>query len=86
MSNGDVIIICGTAGEPITDKDITVYDAPVASIAIKFDPHAAEQYAGVSHRDALRLKRMIERDYERWSEEFERLGIPYTRHTPHAQP
>ena len=93
MSNGGgVIIICGTGGLPVTDKTIVVYDAPV-SIAIKIDKDeaiAALEAAGKSHAEAQRevnqLVNKIERDYWKWGEIMERVGLPYERHEPHAQP
>lgn len=92
MSNGDVIIICGTGGEPITDKTITVYDAPF-SVAIKIDQAALEavlEAGGLSHEAAVRkinrFASMVEHDWWTWGEKLEDLGIPYERHTPHAQP
>lgn len=88
MSNGDddPIIICGTGGEEQGTVNITMFKGSVLGVALAFSVHAAEAYPGVSHRDALRLKRMIERDYERWGEELDRLGIPYQRHQPHPLP
>lgn len=93
MSNGGgVIIICGTAGLPVTDKTVTIYDAPL-SVAIKIDKDAliAELEAqGVSHLSAQvkvgALAAAIEASYWTWGEIAERLGIPYERHAPHTQP
>ena len=93
MSNGGgVIIICGTGGEPVTDKTIVVYDAPL-SVAIKIDKSAliaALEAQGDSHEKATRKINQfvndVERDYWQWGEALERLGIPYERHEPHAQP
>lgn len=93
MSNGGgVIIICGTGGLPVVDKTITVYDAPL-SVAIKIDKDAliAELEAGgMSHLVAQAkvglLASTIEHSYWLWGEISEKLGIPYERHTPHAQP
>lgn len=93
MSNGGgVIIICGTGGLPITDKQITVYDAPL-SVAIKIDKDAlvAElEGQGISHLAATikvgTLATAIESSYWAWGEIAEKLGIPYERHSPHSQP
>lgn len=93
MSNGGgIIVICGTAGLPVTDKTIEVYDAPL-SVAIKIDKDAliAELEAGgMSHLIAQAkvglLAAAIESSYWAWGEIAERLGIPYERHAPHAQP
>ncbi len=93
MSNGGgIIIVCGTGGLPITDKTITVYDAPF-SVAIKIDKTAiiAELEAqGQTHelatRHANQLANLVERDYWKWGEKMEDIGLPYTRHEPHSQP
>lgn len=91
---GGIIIICGTFGTPITDKKIVVYDAP-GSIAIKLDPDSLAPFVAAAHpewsaekvaRKVARFLDHIDRSYEEWGEEAEDLGIPYTRHTPHAQP
>ena len=92
MSNGDDIIICGSGGQPVTDKTITVYDAPV-SIAIKIDKHALELQSIAEGMDPEKAARRVERfvkivenDYYRWGEYLEdRLCIGYERHTPHPQ-
>lgn len=93
MSNGGgVIIICGTAGEPVVDKTIVVYDAPL-SVAIKIDKTALIAKL-VSNGESLRVAERkvnqfandIERDYWGWGEHAERLGLTYHRHEPHAQP
>lgn len=93
MSNGGgVIVICGTAGTPVTDKDITVFDAPL-SVAIKIDKDALIalcEALGMSHVVAQArvglFAAAIEHDYWKWGELAERLGIPYERHAPHSQP
>lgn len=94
MSNGGgVIIVCGTGGSPVTDKVITIYDAPL-SVAIKIDKTALiadlEHRPDWNHQKATlainKLALRIERDYWGWGEELEDLSIPYERHEPHAQP
>jgi len=95
MSSGsDPIIVCGTAAQdgPAPDKTIVVFDGPI-SIAEKCDRPAVAAYLeskGVSHMVALMKAnvagQLLELHYKLYSEELERLGIPYTRHTPHVQP
>lgn len=93
MSNGGgIIIICGTAGGTVTDKTITVYDAPL-SVAIKIDKDqiiAELEAGGMSHLTAQvkagLFAAAIEHDYWKWGEMAERLGISYERHSPHPQP
>lgn len=93
MSNGGgVIVICGTAGTPVVDKTIEVYDAPV-SVAIKIDKDALIallEAGGMSHLVAQAkvglFAATIEHSYWAWGEIAEKLGIHYERHTPHAQP
>ena len=94
MSNGDDdIIICGTGGQPVTDKTITIYDAPFA-VAIRIKRHALRDEAIAKGMDlekvAKRLERfvqMVEADWDKWGDFLEeKLCIDYTRHTPHAQP
>lgn len=94
MSNGDddIIIICGTGGTPVTDKDITVYDGPF-SVAIKIDKHALEAQAIAEGMNPAKVRRrlaqfvrMVECDWDRWGDFLEeRLCIEYTQHEPHAQ-
>lgn len=91
MSNGDDIIICGTGGSPVTDKTITVYDAPL-SVAIKIDPPALIAQAvanGMNPNKAAkrveRLVQLIRSDWYGWGEFLEdKLGVDYERHTPHG--
>lgn len=94
MSNGDDdIIICGTGGTPVTDKIITVYDAPL-SVAIKIDKHAlvllavaAGMEADKATRRVDALARKIEADYYAWGDYLEdKLCVDYERHEPHVQP
>lgn len=81
----DIIIHCGTAGEELGDKTIKVYDASILSFAVKFDQHALEDFPGVSRREAMRVKRILERGYEAVLEELESLGVPYIKHEPHPE-
>ena len=94
MSSGsDPIIICGTGGLPITDKTIVVYDAAF-SVAIKLDKSNLYNQAvanGLEPSKATarveRLVQIVENDWSKWADFIEeRLGVEYTRHTPHAQP
>lgn len=93
MSNGDDIIICGTGGTPVTDKTITVYDAPF-SVAIKIDRHAIEDQAvaaGMDPQKAIkrteRFVEMVKGDWYKWADFLEdKLCVDYERHTPHSQP
>lgn len=90
---GGIIIICGSGGEPITDKVITVYDAPF-SVAIKIDRRALYDLAvaeGMSpakvQKRLERFIRMVEADWDKWGDFLEeKLCVEYTRHTPHEQP
>lgn len=83
---GGVIIICSSAGVEFGDKSIVVYDGSVLSLGIKLDTDAMQTYPGVSHRDAARVRRMLDRFYEDLHAELTRLGIPNVEHEPHAQP
>jgi hypothetical protein len=84
-------VICGTGGTPVTDKTITLYDAPF-SVAIKIDVNEFEAQAiaaGMSpakaRKRADRFTRMVEADWEKWGDFLEdKLCIEYTRHEPHA--
>ena len=86
------IIICGTGGNPVTNKTITVYDAPF-SVAIKIDPHALEAQAiaaGMSPDKAVKrvdkFVTLVERHWEEWGEYLEeKLCVAYERHDPHSQ-
>lgn len=80
---GGVIIICSSGGVELGDKPIVVYDGSVFSLGIKIDTDAMQTYPGVSHRDADRFRKMVERDYEKWHDELTRLGIPNVEHEPH---
>lgn len=93
MSSGGTIIICGTFASPISDKTIVVYDAP-GSVALKFDRAALEAVCAAANPswDSAKVTRKVGRfldridaDYESWGDQAEDLGIPYTRHLPHAQ-
>jgi hypothetical protein len=92
MSNG-TIIICGTGGTPVTDKTITVYDAPF-SVAIKIDRHELEAQAVAAGMDPAKVQKRLERfvsmvegDWIKWGDFLEdRLCIDYERHVPHSQP
>lgn len=85
-------IICGTGGTPVTDKTITVYDAPF-SVAIKIDHQALEDQAIATGMDAdkvrkrvERLVRIVENDWEKWADFIEeKLCLEYTRHEPHPE-
>lgn len=94
MSNGDDdIIICGTGGTPVTDKTITIYDAPF-SVAIrtkKKELRAQAIAAGMApdkvDKRLARFVAMVQGDWDKWGEYLEdKLCIDYERHTPHAQP
>lgn len=93
MSSGGTIIICGSGALPVTDKTIVVYDAPF-SVAIKIDKQALYDQAvagGLAPSKAIerveRLAQKVEANWNDWAEFIEdKLGLPYTRHTPHAQP
>lgn len=86
------VIICGSGGTPVTDKTITVYDAPF-SVAIKISPHALEAQAiaaGMSPEKAQkrvdRFVTLVENHWEQWGDFLEeKLCIEYTRHEPHQQ-
>lgn len=93
MSSGGDIIICGSGGTPITDKVITVYDAPF-SVAIKIDRQALYNLAVAAGMEPSKVQARLDRfvtrveaDWDEWGDFLEeKLGITYTRHTPHAQP
>lgn len=87
------IIICGTGGSPVTDKTITVYDAPL-SVALKSSPHELAAQAVATGKltqeqadtRVAHLVGMIEHDWNRWGDYVENhLHLPYERHTPHSQ-
>jgi hypothetical protein len=92
-SDDDTTVICGTGGTPVTDKTITIYDAPF-SVAIKIDRKALYNLAiaeGMSPSKVMkrldRFVRMVEGDWDNWGDFLEdKLCIEYTRHTPHQQP
>jgi hypothetical protein len=92
MSSGGTIIICGSGGTPVTDKAITVYDAPF-SVAIKIDRQALYNQAiaaGMSPSKAQkRLDRfvaMVENHWDEWGDFLEeKLCIEYERHEPHSE-
>lgn len=89
MSNGDdddIIIICGSGGEPEGEVQITMYKASVMGVAIAVSKSGMLAYDGVTERDVRRFKRMVHRHWEQWAEELERLGIPYQKHYPHPLP
>lgn len=85
-------IICGTGGAPVTDKTITVYDAPF-SVAIKIDANELEAQsiaAGMSPEKAKKrvdkFVAMVEKDWEAWGDFLEfKLCVYYERHEPHSQ-
>lgn len=85
-------IICGSGGTPVTDKTITVYDAPF-SVAIKIDENELEAQAIAAGMDPTQVRKrlarfvaMIESDWHKWGDFLEsRLCIDYERHEPHAQ-
>ena len=92
-SDDDTTVICGSGGTPITDKTITVYDAPF-SVAIKIDRQALYNLAvaeGMSpskvQKRLERFIRLVEADWDSWGDFLEdKLCIEYTRHEPHSQP
>ncbi len=83
-------IICGSGGTPVTDKTITVYDAPF-SVAIKIDVNELEAQAIAEGMDPEKVRKrlakfvsMVERHWDEWGDFLEeRLCIEYTRHEPH---
>ena len=79
----DTTVICGSGGEPEGDVQIWMYKASVLGVAIAVDPKALSEYPGVSKREARAFRRMILRDWEKWAECLEDLGVPYQRHDPH---
>lgn len=85
-------IICGTGGTPVTDKTITIYDAPF-SVAIKIDSQSLENLAiaeGMdpekAHRRVRRFERLVKRHWHEWGDFLEdKLCIEYEQHEPHSQ-
>ena len=85
-------IICGSGGTPITDKTITVYDAPF-SVAIKIDVNEIEAQAIAAGMKPEKVRKrldrfvsMVERHWDEWGDFLEdKLCIEYERHTPHQQ-
>lgn len=76
------MVHCGTAGQELGERTITIYQGSVLDFAV-YLKHEGMVAAGMTPKQIAKAKRILDRGYHDLIEYLEEHGVPYTYHQPH---
>ncbi len=80
----DGIIHCGTAGNPLGERTIKIYQGSVLDWATRLKPEGFEAF-NIKPSKIARAHDIYNSGYYKLIEYLEKIGVPYQHHSPHAE-